>query len=57
MSAENLTPLEVLALEMRAGFAETRASLAELRTLIIELRADVRNLWTEHLGHYHPEEQ
>lgn len=48
--------LEVLSLEMRAGFAEMRASLAELRTQIVELRTDVRTLWTEHLGHYHPDE-
>jgi hypothetical protein len=58
-----LSELEVLRLEMRAGFAQTQAGFAELRIGLAELRAEVRDLaesmrdlWTEHLAHSHPDE-
>jgi hypothetical protein len=53
--ADVLSRIDVLALEMRAGFAETRLALAELRSELHELDHSMRDLWNEHLGHSHPD--
>lgn len=42
-------------LELRALSAEVRTLGAELRLEIINLKQDLRDLWTEHLGHIHPD--
>jgi hypothetical protein len=60
--ADVLALLNVLALEVRAGFAEMRADVAEVRIELAAVRQDIhdleqsmRDLWTEHWGHSHPE--
>jgi uncharacterized coiled-coil protein SlyX len=60
--ADVLARLDVLALEMRAGFAEQRSAVAELRIELVAVRQTVhdlehamRDLWNEHLGHSHPD--
>jgi hypothetical protein len=47
--------IETLRLEVRAGFAEVRLALVELRTELHTLGEAMKELWTEHLGHTHPE--
>jgi len=55
-NGQPISEIQTLALEVRAGFAEVKASLAEIRLEVVGLRQDVRDLWTEHLGHtHHPE--
>jgi uncharacterized coiled-coil protein SlyX len=61
--ADVLARLDVLALEVRAGFAEQRSAVAELRVELVAVRQSiddlehaVRDLWDEHLGHSHPTE-
>lgn len=48
--------IQVLGLEMRAGFAETRLELVEVKRSIHDLDHSMRDLWAEHLGHTHPNE-
>lgn len=47
--------LRALRAEMTAGFAELRVDVAALRQTVLELDKSMRDLWTEHLGHEHPE--
>jgi hypothetical protein len=47
--------LRALRAEVTAGFAEVRVDISALRQDIQELDKSMRDLWTEHLDHSHPE--
>lgn len=48
--------LRALSAEVRAFRAEATAELAALRQQVVDLDHGLRDLWTEHLAHSHPDE-